>query len=298
MKEYHESKSPKEWIDRCEEDFRARLEQIADRIATTEGLRMISLTGPTCSGKTTAANLLTRLLAKRLITVHLISIDDFYFNKEKIHQITDPNGTGEVDYESIRCIDLEELSRFIAELSRGSAPQCPIFDFSLGKRIGYREIPLGEKDIFIFEGIQVLYPEIQSLLSPYPTLGIYIEPKSVLEESGVRFDPNEIRFLRRIVRDFNFRRTTPEETMTLWRAVRRNEEKNIFPFSHLCALHIDSTMPYELRILCPYLKKLLSSVSKDSPFGAEAERILTKIRNIEPLSDALLPSDSLYKEFV
>lgn len=298
MNKYTVNQSPKQWVDACEEAFRKRLSLVAKKIFEVDHLKIICLTGPTCSGKTTVANLLIQLIEQHAVRAHLISIDDFFYDKEVLHQRKNPNGTDTVDYESVHTLDLDTLSRFVNELAKTEVCHCPHFDFRLGKRTGYREIRCGAEDIFIFEGIQVLYPEIQALLSAYPSIGIYIEPKSVIIDKEEVFQPNEIRFLRRIVRDFNFRGTCPEETMNMWDNVRQNEETNIFPFAHQCELQIDSTMPYEIGILKPYLQKLLPTISKESKFRDTADRILKQLEKIEPLSDELLPEDSLYKEFV
>ena len=298
MENYDRFREVQAWIDACEDDFSARLNELATQILTSEGARILRLSGPTCSGKTTLANLLKARFKEAGKNLHLISIDDFFYDKEVLHQRKNPNGTDTVDYESVHTLDLDTLSRFVNELAKTEVCHCPHFDFRLGKRTGYREIRCGAKDIFIFEGIQVLYPEIQALLSAYPSIGIYIEPKSVIIDKEEVFQPNEIRFLRRIVRDFNFRGTCPEETMNMWDNVRRNEETNIFPFAHQCELQIDSTMPYEIGILKPYLQKLLPTISEESKFRDTADRILKQLEKIEPLSDELLPEDSLYKEFV
>ncbi len=298
MKNDYLHDSPKQWIEMCERSFHVQLDHIVEKILGIEGLKIIRLTGPTCSGKTTVANLLIRRLDAFGKRVHLVSIDDFFFDKDLLRERAAKRGEHTVDYESVNTLDLEALGQFVSEFSEKDVCHCPCFDFRLGKRTGYRLMDCRPDDIFIFEGIQVLYPEISSLLEQYHSIGIYIEPNAPIEAGNQCFEPNEIRLLRRIVRDFNFRGTDPERTFDMWRGVRRNEEKNIFPYIGHCAVKIDSTMPYEIGILKPYLETILPLVGAESPHRATAERILNKIEAITPLSDQWIPADSLYKEFV
>ena len=114
----------------------------------------------------------------------------------------------------------------------------------------------------------------------------------------VLFEPNEIRLMRRIVRDRKFRRTEADFTFRLWQSVRENEEKNIFPFVSDCKYSIDSTMPYEIGILKPHLKQALENIGEDSEFFSERENMLKKIRGVLSLPDTLIPEGSIYKEFV
>ena len=90
----------------------------------------------------------------------------------------------------------------------------------------------------------------------------------------------------------------PEQTFEMWDSVRDNEEKNIFPYTDLCALHIDSTMPYEIGILKPYLCRILPTVSENSPHRVRADAILSQMETVLSLSDEWVASDSLYKEFI
>jgi len=112
------------------------------------------------------------------------------------------------------------------------------------------------------------------------------------------FEPNEIRFLRRIVRDYNFRGASPEFSMFLWESVRHNEEVSIFPYVNNCDMHINSTLPFEINILKPYLDDILAKVPPESEFIEETRRIIEKIKDIEPIPKEYLAKDSLYNEFI
>ncbi len=288
-----------EWVDTCEKDFCLRLDEVA-RVLCKDGQKLIRLSGPTCSGKTTAANLLSNRFARLGKRLHLISIDDFYYDKEILHATaTDPE-SGKVDYDSVKTIDLPALKEFVEEVFSKAESRCPIFDFKEGRRVGYRMLESGKDDVFVFEGIQAVYPEVTKLIerSGHDSVGVYIAPRRSVEAGGQIFEPNEIRLLRRLVRDYNFRGTDPDFTFGLWSGVRANEDAHIFPYASECACQIDSTMPYEIGVLKPYLERILPTVPKESPNRGCAEEILAKIADVEPISDQLIRSDSLYREFI
>lgn len=288
-----------EWIASCEENFQRRLIALADELLSIEHLKIIRLSGPTCSGKTTLANLLKQRFEEKGKHLHLISIDDFYYDKAVLHARAQNTLTGQVDYDSVKTIDLEALAQFTKEIFEKDVADCPIFDFKEGRRTGVRHIKSREHDVFLFEGIQVLYPEVSALLHQYgDSEGVYISPQSELRVGDTVWNPNELRLLRRLVRDHHFRGTSATKTFFLWDGVRLNEEEHIFPYVQDCAHQIDSTMPYELGILKPFLSEILVSVDMNGPYGTIADEILKKLEIVEPLSVSLIPENSLYREFV
>ena len=299
MKNLSEEKKIREWIEDCEAALRHRLDEIA-RVLCGEDLRLIRLAGPTCSGKTTVANLLIRRFEEHGKRLHLISIDDFYYDKEVLHANAENHESGEVDYDSVKTIDLAALADFIEEIFTEEKSHCPTFDFKVGRRVGYRTVESGAKDVFLFEGIQAVYPEVTALLdtSGHRSAGLYIAPFTAVEAGGARFEPNELRLLRRLVRDSNFRGTDPAFTLGLWAGVRRNEEENIFPHASACDMRIDSSMAYELGVLKPYLERILPTVPKENPHRAAAEAILERLATVESIDSAWIRPDSLYREFV
>ena len=288
------------WVAEGDRRLSEELSEVARKISESGKIRLIRLIGPTCSGKTTAARLLSdrfSAIGKRL---HIISIDDFYYNTDYLRRLSKEKGSEEIDYDSPDTVDLAELKRFVTEIFTSDKSHCPIFDFTKGKRDGYKEYLCDDDDVFLFEGIQALYPEISRIFFEvgHPTADIYIAPQSAISIGGEIFRPNEIRLMRRIVRDKNFRSTEADFTFLLWKGVRDNEEKNIFPYVKNCEYSIDSTLPYEIGVLKPYLIKALAMVNKDDPNRVTAERLLRKMKNVPSIDSRYISEDSLYKEFV
>ncbi len=290
--------TPREWINDCEARFKEKFSDIVEDICRRRGLRIIRLFGPTCSGKTTAAEILISLFAAEGKRAHIVSIDDFFYSREELLRLTREKGMSGIDYDSPDTIDGAALHDFAREIFEEERVHCPIFDFKEGRRTGYRELEIDSDDIFIFEGIQANYPNVIDMLSEHGSASIYIAPQSSLCVLGKEFLPNELRFMRRLVRDYHFRGSSPEFTFMLWESVRDNEEKNIFPYVQNHDYSVDSTMEYEIGVLKPYLCDIISKMSPDDPHYGRAEEILEKVKDIPAISREFILSGMLYCEFV
>ena len=299
-KTVRKTKDMKAWIDECDRDLSVRFKVIAEDISQQKDLKLVRLIGPTCAGKTTAARMLCKNFAAYGKRLHVISLDDFYFNTDVLREISNKNGNTKIDYDSPDTLDIAELERFVGEIFTKDRSHCPIFDFKVGKRNGYREYLCEDEDVFLFEGIQALYPVVSEIFAKqgHPSTEIYIATQSSIRIGGWVFEPNEIRLMRRIVRDRNFRNSEAEFTFELWHNVRENEEKNIFPYVSLCKYSIDTTQPYEIGVLKPYLISALSALPKGSEYERDGKRILEKLSAVGVISHELIGEDSLYKEFV
>ena len=287
----------REYIRDCDKNFSERLKGVADAIASGKD-RVICLCGPTCSGKTTAATMLSARLKDYGRDVHVISIDDFYYDRDYLNLLSERKGLDGIDYDSVDTIDLGALGEFVREVFCQEEIHCPVFDFKSGTRVGVRTVKAKETDLFIFEGIQAIYPQVTELFEPIGYVSVYIAPLRALSVNGDTVSPNRIRLLRRLVRDSNFRGANAEFTLKLWESVRANEEKNIFPFVESCNYKIDSTHDYELGILRPYLEGLLQNFPSDSKYSDKVKEILIQMSAVEPISSALIEGGSLYLEFV
>lgn len=285
-------------IDECERNFAKRFSAIAEDICNNRGLRIVRLYGPTCSGKTTASRLLTDMFSKLGRRAHTVSIDDFFYEREFLLNMSREKGLDFVDYDSPDTIDTAALHIFAEEIFACKELHCPTYDFMTGKISGYRTLSVGENDIFIFEGIQACYPNVKDMLSDHGSASIFIAPLSSVSAGGKEFAPNRLRLMRRLVRDYHFRGASAEFTFKLWQGVRENERKNIFPYAEESDYKVDSAMAYEVGVLKPFLCEILSSFDPKNEFAAKAEEILQSVKNVETIPGELITDNYLYSEFV
>ena len=304
MKQYYKidtAKTQEQWKDFVhywDNDLGERMENTARLLSKIPNLRFLGLTGPTCSGKTTAAKKLTDYLERHGRRVHVISIDDFYYDKDYLLKRADLDPEIEIDYDSEETIDVGLFAEKIESLMRNDPTELPRFNFKTGYRIQGETIDPDPTDVFLVEGIQVLYPKVDAILRRATYKSIYICPASAIEIEFERFEPNEIRLMRRLVRDYHSRASTPEFTFYLWQSVRANEEKSILPYADQCDYFIDSTMPYEIGMLKPYLESIFSKMPKENEFYKCAIDLLDKMKRIPVVDGSYITKNSLYKEFI
>ena len=288
----------KEFIESCDDSFDTALSLAAHKVFSGNE-KIIGLTGPTCSGKTTAAKKLKSIVEEMGKRMQVISLDDFFkdeFSKQEIDRSTsDADG---LDFDSPDTLDMPLLTQFVHDLFLKGRAMKPTFDFKTGTRPEYNEVVRHDEDVFVFEGIQALYPEVVKLLGSEGSKTLFVCPQSSIKIGETVFEQNEIRLLRRIVRDNNFRDTNANFTMSLWESVRRNEENNIFPNVDENCIMVDTTQAYEINILRPYLIKYLADITPDSKNYAKKLEILEKLHGIEDADSAHIRENSLYKEFV
>ncbi len=283
--------------------FDAELRRCSEDLLVSRGrfhgqqVKAIALCGPTCAGKTTTAKKLTKILEEKGKRVHILSIDDFYYDREILKE---RSKDGEIDFDSPDTIDTKELALTIREIfdDDENVVEVPTYDFKTGTRGEPRLIPVDDSDIFIIEGIQVFYPEVYSLLNSYPTTTIYINATKAIKGGNITIPAVDIRFFRRIVRDFYRRNASPEFTFELWNTVRENEEKNIYPHAGKAKIQLNSTVCYEIGMLKPYLDEILRLVPKTSKYYYKAQDFLELIEDFSAIDKKYLAPDSLYHEFV
>ena len=206
--------SPAEGISLVKEneaDFDARLNAAAEAICAdcvSHGVKVIRLSGPSCAGKTTTAHKLTSVLEAAGRVVYPISIDDFFYGRDVLEAMADASPDGELDYDSVAAIDLPALAECVRDLMEKGSARIPVFDFVTGYTTEYRDltVPEGVEPIFLFEGIQAVYPEVAALFVGVPERSIFINvmKETVLVSSdGTErvYTPEDIRLMRRLVRD-------------------------------------------------------------------------------------------------
>ncbi len=281
----------------CEDKFRNSLDKAAEAALMRDNLRFIALSGPTCSGKTTTAGMLIDKLKATGKDVKVISIDDFFLNRETLAAEAKKSGVP-IDLDSVKAIDMEELRFFVNGIERLEPLRLPAFDFTLGKRAGYTELLPTEKDIFIFEGIQAVYPEVTALFEPKHLLKIYISVENGIDTPYGSWLPREIRLLRRIVRDSRIRNTDAETTFSHWDGVIANELVNIEPYKDSCDIKIDSGMAYEISVLKKPLMTLLEQIRESSSYYLKSKMLIEKLRDFPDIDEKYVPKDSVLREFI
>ena len=282
-----------DFVNLCEADFESRLDKAVKEIVSS-GVSGILLSGPTCSGKTTTANKLIDEFHEAGKAVTVISIDDFF--KERIEART-VNEDVKLDYDSVDVLDLPLLRECIKNATPGNNIKVPIFDFVSQSRIGYNAHYITEDEVVLFEGIQAVYPEVTSSFSE-PFMGIFINVNEDVTVNGVYFSRDEIRFIRRLVRDRRFRGASADFTFYLWESVRENEDKSIYPNKNICSVQLDSFMGYELFLIKPYIVSVLSEVATDSKYYPMAQALMDKFANLDEINYEYIPKNSLYTEFL
>lgn len=282
----------------CEANFEHQLDLAWKSVAEDDEISYITLSGPTCAGKTTTAKKLISELGSLGKNVHMVSFDDFFKAHSRLDTVIDRFGNERLDFDTVNAIDLDSLSDTLEHIFIHRDVEIPIYDFEKGRPNGKRPIDLSPGDIVIFEGIQAVYPEIVSLFSAHKYRSIYISVNGDTNIGGRIFSGRQIRFLRRIVRDFKFRGAEPDFTYDIWPSVCDNEDKNMIPYCHRSDILLNSIMPYEAGIIKDELLHVLSLVDKNGKYIDHALKIAECFKDIVPIPPEMLPENSLYHEFL
>lgn len=289
---------PEEWIAESEARYRDQIEKTAELLVERIKTRPILLVnGPSSSGKTTTAMMLCRTLEQHGVHSQVISMDNYYRSRNEYIVPKDENGVD--DLESPECMDLPLLHTHLAKLVAGEEIQVPVFDFPLQRRVEETHpVRLHADEIIVIEGIHSLSDAITGGLEDKAT-GLYLCVESCVElPDGTVLEPEMLRFIRRAVRDSNFRAAPVETTMQQWLNVRRGEQLYIAPFQHHAVLEIDSYLPYETNILMQVLQdrirlkgQELACLGLDSVYHA--------IDRFKPIAyQAYLPKETILHEFI
>ena len=269
-------------------------EQIADRYK--EGVRLVLISGPSSSGKTTFCKRLQVQLMTNLLHPVGISLDDYFLNRED----TPKDENGEYDFESLYALDLSYFNADMKKLLSGEEIDLPSFDFESGCRIFKgRKLKLRENSVLVLEGIHALNPELTQFIDDKYKYRVYVSVLTSISLDNHNWIPTtDNRLLRRIIRDYQFRGYSAEETILRWPSVRRGEDKWIFPYQENADAMFNSAMIYELAALRKYAEPILSQVQETSEANAEAYRLLRFLRYFNYIPVEKLPYTSLLREFL
>ena len=265
----------------------------------SRGARAVFVAGPSSSGKTTFSNRLCIHLRVLGLKPVLISLDNFYLDRDALPLEAD----GQPDLEALSALDVPLLRQCLDGLLKGEKVRLPRFDFTTSKRSPvYDELQLNEGQVLVMEGIHGLNPALHEGFDPQLICKVYISELTCLNlDHHNRIRTTDARLLRRIVRDHQFRATPPEETLSMWNSVRRGEEKWIFPYQEQADFMFNSALHYELPVLKRYAYDLLKAIPPEDPVFLSSRRLLKILHYILPAPDKAMPDIpplSLLREFI
>lgn len=274
-----------------------KIAHIADMIAEREHRpRVILISGPSSSGKTTTAKRLGVQLQVLGIAPKVISMDDYFVDREK----TPLDENGAYDFENIEAVDLALFNEHLVTLLAGGEVELPRFSFETGKRYydGAR-MRLEANQALLIEGIHALNPRLTSKIDDRDKFRLYVSALTSLSiDDHNRIPTTDNRLLRRIVRDHRYRGYSAMDTIGRWESVRRGEEKYIFPFQENADVMYNSALVFELGVLKPYVEPVLREVPASAPEYTEAKRLLKFLSYVRPIPEKNLPPTSILREFL
>lgn len=269
---------------------------IADEFLKS-GAQLILVAGPSSSGKTTFAHRLRIVLQARGLRPYKLSLDDYYIDRERIP--VDDNG--EIDLERIDTLDLPLFNEHLVRLMQGEEVEAPTFDFPTGRRLLQKHaVRVESGQPILVEGIHALNDQLTSEVPRGSKFLIYVSALTTLNlDDHNRIRTTDARLLRRMVRDFNFRGTKPEETLAMWPSVRRGESNYIFPYQERADIMFNTSLVYELPILKKYAYPMLCEIPPESAHFTRA-RSLVKFLNYIQTADVEdeIPQNSILREFI
>lgn len=271
---------------------------IADDIAHKykEGVRVVLISGPSSSGKTTFCKRLQTQLLTNYIRPYGLSLDDYFINREDSPR----DESGDYDFESLYALDLPLFNKDLKQMIAGEEVNLPTYDFTTGMRV-YKgnTIQLKDGDILILEGIHALNPELIPGVPESSTYKIYVSALTAIGlDAHNRIPSTDNRLIRRLVRDYRYRNYSGLGTLRRWQSVRRGEEKWVFPFQENAHVMFNSAMLYELAVLRAYAEPILQAIPRNEPEYAEARRLLRFLSSFRMIPARLLPNNSLMREFL
>ena len=276
-----------------------KLAQVAGCVAEANrerGVRLVLISGPSSSGKTTFAKRLGVQLRVLGLNPVLISLDDYFVDREK----TPRDENGEYDYEALEAIDLEQFNDHLKRLERGESVDIPRYDFISGTRQWHdNPLQLDERSVLIVEGIHGLNPALTPGVPESRKFKIYVSCfTSVALDNVSRIATSDNRLLRRLTRDYRTRGNDALSTLARWESVRRGEEKHIFPYQENADVMFNSSLFYEISVLRRFAEPILREVPDTVPEYGEAKRMLKFLDNFIPISPEEIPPTSLLREFI
>ncbi len=279
------------------ERYLENVRRVAEHMTShIKGRCLVLLSGPSSAGKTTTANNLKRELEAHGRQANIISLDDFYRGKGLAPRLPD----GSFDYESIEALNLPQLQACMKELLTDGVTRLPRFNFNTREpEPETYELRVSDNSVVIFEGIHALNPIFEDHLPGDHVFKIFINVMSrVYDGNDTLLTRRDLRLCRRMLRDYQFRNSSIENTLDMWRQVVRGENLYMFPHADTANAVFDTTHAFEPAMLAPRLLPLLQQVPTDSPYADTIAHLIDALSKFAPLSADLLPADALLREFI
>ncbi len=271
-----------------------KIAHLADTIARKRS-RVVLIAGPSSSGKTTFTKRLNVQLRVNGLFPLMLSLDDYFLDRSK----TPLDNEGKPDYESIRAVDLDQFYADLGALLQGKAVQIPKYDFHQGVRTPGPVVRVESGHPILVEGLHALNEALVEKIPCKRKYKIYVSALTQLNITDhLRVSTSDIRFLRRLIRDSQFRNHSAWETLSIWPLVRKGEEKYIFPFQEKSDAIFNSALTYEPCILRVFAEPLLEAIPKTHSYYFEADRISQLLKTFLPVSPEEVPPTSILREFI
>jgi uridine kinase len=291
------SERPQDFFDDCNRRYEDKLGAIADRIRENlEQTHIIMLSGPSASGKTTTSLKLRDALAERGITATAVSMDDFFKNRSEVPLQADGSG----DFESIAALDLELLKDCLAGMIYRGRADLPIFQFKTGRRLGQtRAVTLGPGSVAIVEGLHALDSTVTEDFPRENIFKLYVSVSSDFAdgEDDVLLSARDVRLIRRTIRDYNFRASSPMHTLNMWDDVCRGEDLYVRPFKKEADIAFNSLFRCEPCLFKDAALKLFGSVPPGNAHYRTARRLMHALGQFPSMPMELAPADCMLREF-
>lgn len=285
-----------EFIQLNEIVYNQYLEQLAYNIFKKKTIKAIFISGPSSSGKTTTSMKLALYLRGFGLDTLLISTDDYFLNRADSPKKPD----GSYEFETVEALDIKLFNTHIKKLLNGDEVVMPYFNFITGeKEFKGKPISLKQNQILIVEGLHAMSEKLNGAIDKKNKLKVYISPFMTLAlDRHNHIQTTDVRFLRRMVRDYNHRGYSAQTTLTNWMGMRESEKKYVYPYQREADVIINTSLSYEIGVLKTYAEPLLYSISKDSEYYEEAIRILNFLHYFINIPSEIVPGKSVLREFI
>lgn len=289
-----------DFVQMCEAKHNRMLAELGEEInRDIENIRLICIAGPSSSGKTTFCNRVRIELLSRGINPVMISMDDYYLERDKICELQGKSRE-DVDLEHINCLDIEQFNKDLFDLINGEEVTLPKFNFKIGKREVGRTIKVDEHSPIIIEGIHALNEKLTSSIPKHQKYKIYIAPQLPVNiDNHSPLNTTDLRLIRRIVRDMQFRNYPAANTIDMWQSVRSGEFRWIYPNQEGANFVFNSALPYELCVLKKLAMPALREIKYTDPQFLVANRLIKYLKYFKTIEDeSIIPCNSLIREFI